>query len=540
MKKIYSTIIILFFIWIDVTAQVRFSGLSVSGVYTINESATSGFPGFPVDDITFSPSNAINFDINVFAEYDFYKGIFAGAEFGYYQPELKYNGDEFIKIIVDKIPIDGTITHDVNVYINWLYPAIFVGYRYKSLSLALGNKFNFVLSSGYEHKQAITEPDSMIFINPGAQASYDDADINGLVYMPFVRFTYDIGRDLFPSSLFDAQVDVEYSLNINPVSDNYNYKLSNIKLGINVGFDFTKRADKVVILRDTLYNRDTLINYSFNVTEPKITLVNRLVNNKREREAEVWHYTTTIAEQYNLELPKPPPLLNGELRTVFIEQDSSEVQECILSYSKQLVVRHYPTIKNSKVTSEISRDTIGYIDIPSVRFYPSVISEAGLDSMIINLYSGGQLLTKVISTDEQQEFIEINLEDLIKNNTNQSLDYELILIDIEGQKKTAAKGNIILKSKISDVYNITELYYIDLTMNLSDIFRIMNKLHLTTQAVKAYSPNIRNEKMRNKIKKIQEKYPMLTMQKFDKSISESFIKEGGNNSHFLILLPHNK
>jgi len=240
-----------FFVQIRLDAQMRFAGASVSGVYTLTNKNITGLPEFPVQNITLEPDKSINFDFNIFAEYNITKEFFLGAEFGFLQTAVLYKGYEAIKVIIDKNAIDGTIRHVLDINLNWLYPSVFVGYEYKTLSLSVGNKFNFDVSSYYNTTQTIIEPDSLYFINPTAQQNIDIKNVNKPVYMPFIRLTYDFGKQLFKTNAFTTQLDFEYAFAINSVSTGYDIKTTNIKFGT-ASTDMVRTAAASLVMKNAL------------------------------------------------------------------------------------------------------------------------------------------------------------------------------------------------------------------------------------------------------------------------------------------------
>ena len=480
MKK-YIIYLILVFLVITtnqtlMVAQLKFAGVSVSGVYTFNNIGNNGFPNFPIENISFTPDNSINYDINLFATYRFYKGFFGGLEFGYYQSELVYLGVEHTTVIKNKRPVDAAIRHSISAYFKWLYPSVLVGYTYKTLSLCTGTRFNFNTSSNFYHTQTIIEPDSMFFINPDMSLNADIDKVNSLVYMPFIRFTYDFGKDLFTASTFDAQLDFEYSMSVNNFVDEYSISTSNIKFGINIGFDLSDKPKDLAVIRDTVFQRDTIVSYSYNVNTATVKMLSSMISSGKTREKDIIHYITTITQHYSRKLPRPKSMLNGELRTVFIGEDGGEMQECVISYSQVKETRRIPKYQNNKLTYTTESEMKEIIQIPNIRFYTSFIAEAGLDSMIINLFDGNKLIKKIVSTNENENYIDIGIDTIVDIETSKYLRYELILVDLDDQKKKVADGKIVFKNKKNNIVLTKDIYYLDLNLEYEKITHIFNSI----------------------------------------------------------------
>jgi len=542
MKRILSGLLIvvaiIFAVQTSSNAQLKFAGLSVSGVYTFNQIGTVGFPDFPIEGINFNPDNSINFDMNLFSTYNLYKGIFGGLELGYYQAELVYLGVEHTTVIQNKEAVDAAIRHNISAYFKWFYPSIFFGYTYKTFSLCLGNRFNFNISGNYYHTQTIIAPDSMFFINPDNDLNADIGKVNSPVYMPFLRLTYDFGKDLFTSSSFDAQIDFEYSMALNNIIDEYYIKTSNIKLGINLGFDLLSKHKDLVIIRDTVYKRDTIVSYSYNVKNDTINLNSSMSSTTKSRESDVVHYTTTITEHYSREIPRPHSLLNGELRTVFIARDGKELKECIISYSKIKESLSIPGYENGELKYSVKSRMKESIEIPNIRFYTSFIAEAGLDSMIINLFADKRLIEHIVSNDDNANYIDIAIDTIMDVKTSKSLRYELILVDLEGQKKKVADGKILFKNKITNTVSTKDIYFIDLAFDNTTIEKIFKNIDKKAKNKKTicYYPAQLNRVTSDKVKKLTSLHTNILFTAKEKNNLINEFKYGDKNKDYLYIV----
>ncbi|GEM_PF-5670859 len=492
-------------------AQFKYVGVSLAGDYTFNKNSTIGFPNYPINDIQFTPENSLNLDINVLTRYYLYHNIFTGIEFGYNKCKLPYIGDEKTKVIKGNQAVDAIIRHNISAEFDWLYPSIFIGYRHKFFSVGIGNRFNINLSGQYSRSQTIVQPDSMYFINPAPQSITTIDSISSIVYMPFFRLTYNIGKELFPSSPFSLEIDAEYSFALNSFLDQFSITTSSIKFGINIGLDFANRTNEQITINDTIYKRDTSVIYSYNVSSPTVTILSTITKKNTSNKNGIIHNITTVTQHYSRKLPRPHSLLNGELSTVFIAENGIEMKECVISYSEIMIIRNYPYIRNHKVEFEKDSQMIESIEIPTIRFYTSFIAEAGLDSMIIKLYSNGNLIKEIVNTDEKTNFIEVNIDSLIDLKTTQSLDYELNLIDMEGQRKKAASGRVMMKIRKSNKLYIKQLFYVDLNIDnnyISEIIKNAKSISSNYQIIAYYNDEI-NREQKDRIEIIAENEPTI-------------------------------
>lgn len=504
---------------IGTDAQLRFAGTSVSVAYTMNNDNAIKFPNYPIKNLAFTQENLVNFDMNFFAEYNLVENFFTGLEIGFNKFNMRFKANEPITVIIDKQPLDGSILHLLDADINILYPSIYIGYGFGGLSFEVGNRFDFNIGSSYNTTQKIINPDSLNFINPKGSVDTALSFVKSPVYMPFVRIRYDVGKYIFDRNELTFQFDLEYSLAINSFARNTAIKPGIIKFGISVGFDFTSKDADNKILRDTVYYRDTVVAYSYDVDSVGTKLISVEKQTKEEQTNYVIRYRTEIREHYARDIRKPHALLNGELRTVFVSSDGEEKQECVLESSNLLINRHYPNNEGSKFTTE--RKSTNNVEIPIIRFYTSIISEAGLDSSKIRLYSSGKLLAEIVKTGEDWNYVDFNIDSLVNLDILQPLNYELILVDLEGQKIIAASGEILLKSKQTHTITTEDIYYIDLKFDSRTINRLIIKVQQNAKnkpMVCYYSEGV-SESAYSQIQTIANKFPDV---KFEKLNSELF------------------
>ncbi len=511
---------------IETDAQLRFAGTSVSATYKLNNNKAIIFPNYPIKNLAFTQENLVNFDINLFAEYNLVENFFTGLEVGYNKFNMRFKTYEPITVIIDKQPLDGSILHLLDADINILYPSIYIGYGFEGFAFELGNRFNFNIVSSYNTTQKIINPDSLNFINPKGTVDTALSFVKSPVYMPFVRIRYDVGKYIFRTNAFTLQFDLEYSLAINSFAQNTAIKPGIIKFGISVGFDFTNKDADKIILRDTVYYRDTVVSYSYNIDSVGTKLISVEKHTKEEQANSIIRYRTEIREHYARDVRKPRALLNGELRTVFVSSDGEEKQECVLESSNLLINRHYPNNEGNNFTTE--RKSTNNVEIPIIRFYTSIISEAGLDSSKIRLYSSGNMLAEIVKTGEDWNYVDFNIDSLVNLDKLQSLNYELILVDLEGQKKIAAFGEILLKSKQTHIITTEDIYYIDLKFDSRTINRLITKVQQDAKnkpLVCYYSEGV-SESAYSQIQTIANNFPNVKFEKLSSDLFSSRFFEG--------------
>lgn len=481
MIRISLVIILLLFCLLPLESQFKSTGISANFVLTNNNADINQMLGFEDDFLTFSPKTSINYDINIYSECKISDNIFLGFELGYLSTVLDNQADESTIFIIDKLPVDGLIKHQVETNLHFLYPGINFGYSFNGINLSIGSKFPYTLKADYKHSQEIISPENVEFINPNADESKDIGNTNYPIVQPFIRLEVIPGFKKFKTSDIYTSLVFEYSFLINSVSSDYQLGFGNLSLGLSVGFDWFNSDRPDMIQWDTVYHRDTLITESDLTIEPTITLISSN-SNVDVIDGEFSLNILNIYETYQLTLPGTAPLLNGELTPVFLTNDSVESKSCNISYKKQILSKVFIDIENRKWKTT---DTLKILHIPVLRFYYEIISEAGLHSAVVVISDSDAELIKHNVDENSGPFFDIDLRDYVKATKN-ILMYQMILVDFEGQKKEVSNGQINISFSDDTDMDNNEILFMNPELGFEEIEKEIRKFNIQGDELSMY------------------------------------------------------
>jgi hypothetical protein len=155
----------------------------------------------------------------------------------------------------------------------------------------------------------------------------------------------------------------------------------------------------------------------------------------------------------------------------------------------------------------IIHDTNSTLDLPSIRFYPQILSEAGLSNWVINISKDKKILKTIKGDNDPPKFIDLSLDSIKINYKKPTrLNYELILTDIDGLSVKTATGiiNITDKSK-SETQNGSNYLLLNLKNQSSEnLIQIISKLkkELKTVTFEILSTSAFNNPDKEKIDRI--------------------------------------
>ncbi len=496
--------------------------------YSFNKLPDVARPDIP---LTYQ-KGSLPYELNIFAEYNIYKDLFAGVQGGYIVSSFNFIDKENITVIVNKVPVEATIEHKMNLRMSWLYPAVYFGYNFwKELDFSAGSKFMFPFRKNYSQTQELILPGSVSIINPALNHSGKITYSNKPYIMPFVRASYNSPKLQFKN--IRLVPELEYAFGINNIIKDLDFRYSSLSAKIQLAVIPVKR--NVVFRFDTAYTRDTVVNLSYK-GDSQITRLISAEPKTTETGRDTVLYSTNITEIYETLILKPKSILNCELKAVFISENEKETNKLRISYNKE--IRRLLIFNGSGSQFREINDTINDLHLPAMKILPSAISEAGLMSWKFEISSDNNVIFKKSGTGNPPESLIVDLDNLIPNKENFSGVYTFSLTDNDEQTAVCSEGVIKSKEKPKK-YKESNSTFILIPMNrFDDSFFTSSVKNLSKKGVKAQKFYlVTNNLDQTNIEKI-------TFPKLKKALSENEYKilaglYGENLTDIIIILAEN-
>jgi len=378
--------------------------------------------------------------------------FFISSSLLYSKPELDFQDVEKVIVIIQGEPIEADILHDLETDFNNLEFSIGFGYNFfEAFNLTLGLGLNIPIKTYFKQSQKIISPENLDFIYPIGNHEGKISSVNGLIYAPNV--TLSLGENILSIGKIGFSPGICFKFTTNSILSSDTWKFSSLSAGINLVF-INKTEQNIRI--DTILTRDTLTNFNSQIVNEITILKSTSILYDTLLSDNNIVYIINIKETYERFIPKPLPILNGELRTVFVSDDGTESIAKEIEYIKNIYHLHYFDKKGKKEKLAIKIDTVSSLNIPFIRFYPSAFSEAGLKEWQIKISSDNKVFKTYIGYDTISNIIEwypFENEDIIEFN-NITFQYEFILKDYEEQELVASIGEInFIKSRNGEKIN---------------------------------------------------------------------------------------
>ncbi|MCX7735233.1 MAG: hypothetical protein N2319_00850 [Candidatus Kapabacteria bacterium] len=372
--------------------------------------------------------------------------FFLSSSLLYSKSELDFQDLENVTVIVQGEPIDAIIRHNLETDINNLEISLSAGYRFfKAINLSFGIGLNFPISTYINQNQTIISPENLNFVFPIGNHEGKINNLSSLVFVPKATFSLDENKLSIGKIGISPEISFKFSLNSYLTSADW--KFSAITAGVNLLFiNKTEQS----IRYDTTLTRDTITNFSTQITTETLQLRARNIIYDTLLSDNSIAYITNIKETYERQIPKPLPILNGELKTVFVSDDGTESVEQEIEYIKNIYQIHYfeKRGKQERLTKKL--DTISSLNIPFIRFYPSAFSEAGLQEWQIKISSDNQIIKTFLGYDATPKLVNWYPYENNKNIEFNDIKfkYEFIIKDYEEQEITVSTGEINFKKSL--------------------------------------------------------------------------------------------
>lgn len=250
-----------------------------------------------------------------------------------------FSADEPTFFVIQGVGTPGVITHDLNIALTSIgvTPSIAVPVL-SSLTLDAGIRMvAAVATSSYEHTETITQPADIPFLNGEGSRSAGEGDIRDVQRFSLsldagIRYNIPLAKSL------SIAPEARFRYGLTSLSSNVDWNFTGVQGGI--ALIFASNEEPPVILRDTVYRRDTINVLAKSIDAEKITLLSLESRERREENEGLIVVTTEIGERYRREIPKPTPLLAAAVDVKFVAKNGEETAATTISI-EELVEKQY-------------------------------------------------------------------------------------------------------------------------------------------------------------------------------------------------------
>lgn len=449
---------------------IKHFGLNSSISFFYHSYDFNSIPDVPRPDIPLTINkNKAGFGFGGYVNFNILDNLYFSSSFGYTNFQLDFLDFENITIIRQGQPVNAIIQHNLSTSINNLILSAGFGYNLLNfVNLDVGLGFYYPFSTNFSQAQAIISPNDVDIVYPVGNYSGKINDVNTLLYVPEAKLSLD--ENIIKFGKISLSPEVSFKISANSILKSSNWKFSSFSAGINLTF---VSKSTPTFKYDTTISRDTVLSLVSQLNEERLILRNRTISYDTAYDGDNITYFTNIKETYERFILKPLPLLNGELKTVFVSDDGTESISTEIEYYKNIYNIHYYEKKGKKDHLKKITETIFSIHIPSIRFYPSVFSEAGLKEWQINISKNQQPVKSFKGFESISDYLDWypiemgKLPDFI----NVTYEYEFIIKDNEEQELTASRGEILLKTKKGEITSLITIFILDAEKVLEKSFR---------------------------------------------------------------------
>ena len=257
-----------------------------------------------------------------------------------------WKAQERIPIAVSDSVYNATIEHrlSANVTVAGLEPFL----RWQAtdvLWLDAGVPLMALLSATHRQTERFVDPAGLLFSDGSTQQVTSNGDIPGLRFVvPSIKLRLNYAMFLVGSSW---QLVPHLGVAFTPLSMHSDVTWRDVAVDAGLALRFSPQLSpptrsSPAIRTDTLFVRDTITVLQPGMTEPTPTLIDRtvgsvvIVNDTLN--------TITISERYRKVLPKPPAILDGSIRVVFIDADGIERTDAAIETKRRRHTRTVPMI----------------------------------------------------------------------------------------------------------------------------------------------------------------------------------------------------
>ncbi len=236
---------------------------------------------------------------------------------------------------------DVTVEHVLNASLPMVVLEPTVGWRaFDVIWLQLGMRAGLLIGKNAEQHETLLLPEGYTFTDGSAVRNAYNGPIPEANALQ-LHGVFGIGYELVTRSNISIVPEVRYFLPLTSISS-VDWKVQAFQIGVSVRYGFYTPIDPVVI-RDTVYKRDTIVAQTPGLLQDRITLRSTNTSEKSRREGDVEFKTTTVKEEYLRETPKA---FGATVRLVALARDKSGILQPIdsIRIEELDVIESYPLL----------------------------------------------------------------------------------------------------------------------------------------------------------------------------------------------------
>ena len=427
------------------SGQPSFLKLGISGSIgnDQHEADFTGFPGVLSPEAPFSGTDGTGWRGGIFADYLFGKLFSAGIRLNYRAVDAEFRADEQTVIGINGVPTPATIRHSLNSTFNVaeVEPTITLS-PFDGLILQAGFAIGFPTTSSYQQTQRFSDPDNVRFVEEPEPFS---GTIPSLAE-PLLSVTGLIGYEIpvNQSGSFRIRPEIGLQRTLGDIVQGTNWRTTSMRAGLSLVLGPVQNRS---VRRDTVYVRDTTTALLFDLAEEQTRLLERTMQDEEILAEDARIFRTTVTERYVVEIPRPRPMLTGNIETWFVEPDGSLTRQATLTIRRQPVERRTLFPRTSRV------DTLTETNPPELLFKVTTVSEAGIAEWQFVLSVGDHQILRRTGTGEPPENINVSLDEYqdFTPFLRRELTYTLQLTDEEGQTVSGAEGTVRFTAREEEI-----------------------------------------------------------------------------------------
>lgn len=426
------------------SGQPSFLKLGISGGIgnDSHEADFTGFPGVPSPQAPFVGTDGTGWRAGLFADYLFGKFFSAGVRLNYRAIDAEFHADEQTVIGLGGVPTPATIRHSLNSSLRFAEVEPNVTFSpLEGLILQTGLSIGFPTTSSYEQTQRFSAPENIGFI-------FEPEPFSGTVPSvsdPLLSVTGLIGYEISLNGSGSLRIRPEIAVQkiLGEIVQETNWTTTSMRAGLSLVLGPVRHRP---VQWDTVYVRDTTTALLFDLTGEQTRLLDRTMTDEEILAESAHIMRTTVTERYVLEIPRPRPMLTGNIETWFVQQDGAQTRQATLAITRRPVERRTLFPRTSSV------DTLTETDPPELLFRITTVSEAGILEWKFVLSVGDHLILQRTGTGEPPENLAVSLDEYqdFTPFLRRPITYALELTDEEGQTVSGAEGTVRFTAQESE------------------------------------------------------------------------------------------
>lgn len=236
---------------------------------------------------------------------------------------------------------DVTVEHVLDAGLPMVILEPTVGWRALDVIwLHLGVRAGMLIGKNADQHETLLSPDGYTFIDGTAVRNTYSGPIPEANPLQ-LHGVFGIGYELTTRSKLTIVPEVRYFLPLTSISS-VDWKVASFQMGVSVKYGFYTPIDAVII-RDTVYTRDTVVVQTAGILQDRITLRSSSSDETSRREGDVEYKTTTVNEEYLRETPKA---FNASVKLVALARDKNGILQPVdsIRIEELDVIESYPLL----------------------------------------------------------------------------------------------------------------------------------------------------------------------------------------------------